>query len=69
MRGGTIRIPNVLQGTEERFYVATSMLWAFSSWTTLAEARLSYVRLLKADASQVIGIIRVSNTQRTFHSA
>lgn len=73
MKGGTIRIPHALQNAEERFYVATSMQWAFSSWLTLAEARLAYIRLfirlLKTDASQVIGIIRVTNTQKTFHSA
>ena len=59
-----MRIP--VSTKASRFYVATSLEDAFSSWDSLEDARASYVRLemygQKGHADSVIGIVSTGST-------
>ena len=63
---GSMRIPLALKTC--RFYVATSMSKAFSSWPTFTEALDSFMRLKVTDegaSAAVIGIVEVNGDTTT----
>lgn len=52
---------------KSRFYIATSMTEAFSSWSSLSAAQESYNNLPLPDRVKVIGIIEVCGILTTKH--
>jgi hypothetical protein len=60
-----MRIP--LSTKKGRFYVATSMTDAFSSWDTLENALASYGRLPPDEQTKVIGVIDVRGVHTSKH--
>ena len=61
-----MRIP--LSTKKGRYYVATSMSKAFSSWSTLAEARESATGLSESERAEVIGIVSVIGVHTKKHT-
>jgi hypothetical protein len=63
--GGSMKIP--LSTKKPRFYVATSMTRAYSSWSTLASAKDAYRNLPKAQRELVIGLVEVAGVHTKKH--
>ena len=63
-----MEIPNYTK--KRRYYVATSITHAFSSWDTFNDAKASLVRLRKYNpdgAKKVIGIYELIRTHKILH--